>query len=79
MSKSYLTLTERIIRSLTGCKIPSPVMRPADKSPKVIDFGQHLLCLHLLSLSESYLTLTEFIIRSLTGCKNTLSGHETGR
>ncbi|MBP6445451.1 MAG: hypothetical protein WAT22_13620 [Saprospiraceae bacterium] len=54
-------------------------MRPADKSPKVIGFGQHLLCLHLLSLSESYLTLTERIIRSLTGRKITLFGHETGR
>ncbi|MBK7637113.1 MAG: hypothetical protein IPJ13_24700 [Saprospiraceae bacterium] len=43
LSKSYLTLTEPIIRSLTGCGQFTPVMRPIDKSPKVRDFGQRFI------------------------------------
>ncbi|MBK7637455.1 MAG: hypothetical protein IPJ13_26580 [Saprospiraceae bacterium] len=43
LSKSYLTLTEPILRSLTGCGQFTPVMRPIDKSPKVRDFGQQII------------------------------------
>ena len=42
LSKSYLTLTEPILRSLTGCGQFTPVMRPIDKSPKVRDFEQQI-------------------------------------
>ncbi|MBP6447780.1 MAG: hypothetical protein WAT22_17315 [Saprospiraceae bacterium] len=42
LSKSYLTLAEPSLRSLTGCGLFTPVMRPIDKSPKVRDFAQQI-------------------------------------
>ncbi|MBK9565383.1 MAG: hypothetical protein IPO37_09425 [Saprospiraceae bacterium] len=43
LSKSYLTLTEPILRSLTGWGQFTPVMRPIDKSPNVRDFRQQII------------------------------------
>ena len=42
LSKSYLTMMEPILRSLTGCGQFTPVMRPIDKSSKIRDFEQQI-------------------------------------
>ena len=54
LSKSYLTLTEPILRYLTGCGQFTPVVRPIDKSPKVRDFGQQIPRQATLELSGRF-------------------------
>ncbi|MBK8055087.1 MAG: hypothetical protein IPK35_17890 [Saprospiraceae bacterium] len=75
LSKSYLTLTEPILRSLTGCKTNSPVMRPADIGPKseTLDNGNiNFSFVKVLSnFDGSYLTVSDRL-------KDKLFGHETG-
>ena len=62
LSKSYLTLTEPILRSLTGCGQFTPVMRPKDKSPKVRDFGQQ----SFLRYRVKFFTRISSVTRHLT-------------
>ena len=62
LSKTYLTLTEPILRSLTGCGQFTPVMRPIDKNPKVRDFGQQ----SFLRYRVKFFTRISSVTRHLT-------------